>query len=129
MDLADGLRVVADDGEIRMIVLNLAQNACHAMPTGGTLRVTTRREGAQILMEFRDTGVGIPPEELDLVFARFYRGSNALAAHTEGLGLGLPVAKAIAEAHGGEICAQSAVDQGTVIAVRLPMVGRLRVAA
>ena len=118
-----------DQGRLRQLFLILLDNAVRYSRAGSEVSVRMGFDPRGVVVQVRDTGVGIPPEELDLVFARFYRGSNALAGHTEGLGLGLPVAKAIVEAHGGEICAQSAVDQGTVITVSLPMVGRLRVAA
>jgi signal transduction histidine kinase len=128
VEVADAV-VSGDQGRLRQLFLILLDNAVRYSRAGSEVSVWMGPDPRGVAVRVRDTGAGIPPEELDLVFARFYRGSNALAGHTEGLGLGLPVAKAIAEAHGGEICAQSAVDQGTVITVHLPMVGRLRVAA
>jgi signal transduction histidine kinase len=82
-----------------------------------------------VSVQVRDTGIGIAPQELDQVFERFYRGDNAAAQHADGLGLGLPVAKAIVEAHNGEITVDSQLDGGTTITVILPTAHKLRVAA
>lgn len=79
-----------------------------------------------VSVHVRDTGIGISPEELDQVFERFYRGNNATVLHSDGLGLGLPVAKAIVEAHGGDIIADSQLDQGTTITVTLPTLPTVR---
>jgi signal transduction histidine kinase len=67
-----------------------------------------------------DRGIGIPPEELEGIFERFRRGGNAAAMNEEGLGLGLPVAKAIVEAHKGRIEMASRPGEGTTVTVALP---------
>ena len=117
MDLADGLRVVANDGEIRMIVLNLAQNAFHAMPKGGMLRVTTRREGAEILIEFQDTGVGIPPDDLQHIFDPFF---SRRADGATGTGLGLSISRSLVKAFYGELKVETRVGAGSRFTVHLP---------
>lgn len=120
-DLADGIRVVANDGEIRMIVLNLAQNAFHAMPEGGRLRVTTRRDGAEVLIELEDTGVGIPAEDLDRIFEPFF---SRRADGAAGTGLGLSISRSLAKAFHGELTVESRVDVGSRFTVHLPDAAR-----
>ena len=121
--------VSGDQGRLRQVFLILLENAVRYSHPGSQIRVRTGPAPQGVVVAVHDTGVGIPPEELGLVFERFYRGSNAGGAHADGLGLGLPVAKAIVEAHGGAIAVQSRVDEGTVITVTLPAFPRVRVAA
>ena len=71
-------------------------------------------------MSVADHGIGIAPEELDGIFERFRRGGNATEHNEEGLGLGLPVAKAIIEAHKGRIQMDSRLGEGTTVTVALP---------
>ncbi len=116
-NLAKGLRVLASDGEIRMIVLNLAQNAFHAMPKGGSLTVTTRRQDAEILMAFEDTGVGIAAEDLQRIFDPFY---SRRADGAAGTGLGLSICRSLVKAFHGELTVESQVGVGSSFTVRLP---------
>ena len=74
----------------------------------------------EVRVSVTDRGIGIPPEELEGVFERFRRGGSALAMNEEGLGLGLPVAKAIVEAHKGRIEMASRPGKGTTVTVALP---------
>jgi two-component system sensor histidine kinase ResE len=71
-------------------------------------------------MEVRDTGAGIPPEQLPRIFDKFYQASNQSSARAAGTGLGLAIAKQIVEAHGGSISCESTVGQGTVFRLMLP---------
>jgi len=116
--------VLADPQNLAQIFLNLVLNAVDAMPTGGTLTVTTRpvssRGGgsgeADVLVEIRDTGVGISPEDLPRIFEPFFttKGSE------KGTGLGLSVSRNLVVEHGGEINVVSAPGVGTTFSVRLP---------
>jgi signal transduction histidine kinase len=117
IDVAKGLRVVANDGEIRMIVLNLAQNAFHAMPKGGALKVTTRLDGAKILIELEDTGVGIPTEDLHRIFEPFF---SRRADGAAGTGLGLSICRSLVKAFHGELTVESRVGVGSKFTVSLP---------
>ena len=73
-------------------------------------------------MTVRDTGIGIAPDELDLVSGRFCRGSNAPQMAPSGEGLGLHVAQSIVDAHGGDLTIESEVGRGTTVRVRLPLI-------
>ena len=92
-------------------------------PPGGEVTVTLVADGDHALLEVRDTGVGIAPEDVTRLFERFYRTEDAHRARVPGLGLGLSICQAIAEQHGGSIQARSEVGVGTVMAVRLPLGG------
>lgn len=72
------------------------------------------------MIEVKDTGIGIPPDELARVFERLYRGSNARFFYADGTGLGLPIAQWIAITHGGTLTVRSTLSSGTCMSVRLP---------
>jgi signal transduction histidine kinase len=113
--------VSGDNGRLRQMFLILLDNAVRYSQPEATVTVWLGADQRGFTVEVRDNGLGICAEELELIFARFYRGSNTGNANVEGLGLGLPMAKAIVVAHGGEISVQSVVDQGTVVAVSFPI--------
>ncbi len=113
-----GLAADADPTLLRQVLIGLLSNAArHTDPSGSvTLRAT--RANGEALIEVIDTGSGIPAEDLDRVFERFYRSSDALAH--EGFGLGLAIAKRMVEVMGGTIGAASEEGHGSVFWVRLP---------
>lgn len=114
---AEDLRVIATDSELRMLVLNLAQNAFHAMPRGGKLTITGRCDGSNVVLAFSDTGIGIPRDELSRIFDPFY---SKRADGVQGTGLGLTICKAIASRYQGSLAAQSEPGKGTVFTVTFP---------
>jgi signal transduction histidine kinase len=109
----------ADEMRLGQLVDNLLSNAVKFTPDGGTVTATIARRGTVERLEVADTGVGIPADELDKLFDRFYRASTASAV--AGTGLGLSIAKAIAEAHGGSISVASEIGVGTTFTVDLPV--------
>jgi PAS domain S-box-containing protein len=115
--LAGGLRVVATDSEMRMLVFNLAQNAFHAMPSGGRLEIKGVVAGSSVVLTFADTGVGIAAEDLKRIFQPFWsrRGDGS-----QGTGLGLPICREIVKRYGGSIGVRSVVGKGTTFEVVLP---------
>lgn len=114
--------VVRGDGErLRRMVLNLVENAIKYTPEGGRLRLALERRQGWALLHVSDTGVGIPPEEQGRVFQRFYRAEDTRLHGPEGSGLGLCIARSIAEAHGGRILVDSAPDRGSTFTVHLPL--------
>jgi two-component system, OmpR family, sensor kinase len=116
--------ITADADRLRQILLNLVYNAVAHTPADGTITLHTRPDPTGIAIGVRDTGTGIPPEDLPHVFERFYRGDPARARssqHAGSAGLGLAIAKGLVEAHGGEISIASTVGQGTTVTVHLPL--------
>ncbi|HKE74384.1 MAG TPA: HAMP domain-containing sensor histidine kinase [Acidimicrobiales bacterium] len=110
--------VWGDEVRLGQVVDNLLSNAVKFAPGGIVTATVTRREG-QAELTVADTGVGMPPEDLDKVFDRFYRASTAGA--TVGTGLGLSIARSIVEAHGGTIGVTSELGEGTTFRVELPL--------
>jgi PAS domain S-box-containing protein len=111
----------ADGRSFKQILLNLLSNAVKFTPPGGRVTVEVQyepREGYVIAVS--DTGIGIPPEALELVFTPFGQVDNILTRKHEGTGLGLPLARALVEAHGGKLEIESDLEHGTTITVRMP---------
>jgi two-component system, OmpR family, sensor kinase len=115
------IRIRGDPDRLRQLLLLLLDNACRYTPAGGEISIALAGVGPHAVVTVRDTGIGIPPEELELVTARFYRGSKASRMAPSGGGLGLHVARAIAETHGGDLVIESEVDRGTAVRIRLPL--------
>ncbi|MBC7237132.1 MAG: GAF domain-containing protein [Chloroflexi bacterium] len=105
----------ADADQLQQVFINLVTNAVQAMPEGGMLSVSTRRDGDYIEIRVQDTGIGIAEENLARVFEPFFTTKE------KGIGLGLAVSASIIEGHRGTIRVESKVGKGTVFIVRLPM--------
>lgn len=116
----EDLRIFATDAELRMLVLNLTQNAFHAMPKGGTLRIRGRHDGEQVIVTFEDDGVGIPPDVLTHIFEPFF---SKRADGVQGTGLGLTICKAIATRYQGQVTAESPPGGGAVFTLQFPKAG------
>jgi len=108
--------VVGDADALKQVLLILLDNALKH--TAGPIAVATAVEDEHVAISIQDSGPGIDPAEMPHVFERFYRGSEA--RDKPGLGLGLPIARALAEAQGGTLTVQSRVGQGTVVTLTLP---------
>jgi signal transduction histidine kinase len=109
----------ADPMRLGQVVDNLLSNAVKFTPAGGTVRSTLGVKGDTVRLEVSDTGVGIPPDEVDRLFDRFFRASTARTV--PGTGLGLSIARGIAEAHGGAVTLWSELGVGTTFVVELPL--------
>jgi two-component system NtrC family sensor kinase len=110
--------VSADPGLLEQAFLNLALNACQAMPDGGQLRIVARPQaGGVVQIAFEDTGVGIPPEALDRVFDLYY------TTKSEGSGIGLSLVYRTIQLHDGEIEVQSVPGRGTTFRILLRQAG------
>ena len=117
---ADGpVEIDGDRGRLFQLLDNLVSNAIKFTPTGGRVEVCVSRNGAAIL-EVRDTGMGFTAGEAARVFERFFRTDDAVAGQVPGTGLGLYIAQAIAEAHGGIISAAPRDGGGAVFRIELP---------
>jgi signal transduction histidine kinase len=115
---APGLVVTGDRVRLEQVVANLIDNAIKYTPAGGTVAVQACGDGTTVRIDVRDTGPGIPQEELARIFVRLFRGDTSRSER--GLGLGLSLVKAIVEAHGGSVAVDSQVGRGATFAVRLP---------
>ncbi|SFK29901.1 cell wall metabolism sensor histidine kinase WalK [Cellulomonas sp. KH9] len=113
-------RVQADPVRLGQALDNLLANAVKFTPAGGTVRVEVEPTPRGVRVAVRDTGIGIPPDELTHLMERFYRASTATRRAIPGVGLGLSITKAVAEAHGGTMEVASTVGEGTVFTITLP---------
>ncbi len=113
--------VLGDAAEIERVIINLLSNAIKFTTGGGQIALAFADDiPGTVTLTVTDTGVGIPPEDLDHVFDRFHRASNAVASTAPGTGLGLAIVKSIVERHGGSIDVASELHRGTTFMVRLP---------
>jgi len=118
IDIPERLRMVASDGEMRMVVLNLVQNAFHAMPSGGRLTIRAKEmEDGRIEISIADTGCGISAEHLTKIFYPFW---SWRADGSSGSGLGLPISKTTVERWFGEISASSEPGKGSTFILTFP---------
>jgi signal transduction histidine kinase len=106
---------------IRQILVNLLTNAHEYSPEGASIAVSAQAVGAEVEISVSDNGPGIPEDQLERIFERFTRGEAGLTQRVGGTGLGLAISKSLVELHGGSISAESAVEQGSVFRVRLPI--------
>ena len=126
-ELAPGVPVIQADRQLlRQVFLNLLTNAGDAMPDGGTLSLRVAAgslEGGRpaVVIEFADTGVGIPPEDLGSVKGKFFKGSNAV----RGSGIGLALVDSIMNALDGTLDLRSTLGKGTVVTLGLPLYKKL----
>lgn len=114
-------RIMGDRGRLRQLALNLIDNAIKYTPSGGRVELRVVRDGDEVTFSVADTGEGIPAEDLQRIFERFYRVDKARSRQRGGTGLGLSICKWIAEAHGGRISAESELGRGSKFHVFLPL--------
>ena len=112
--------IVCDRARIAQLVDNLVANAIKFTPEGGQVELRAAHLDNAIDISVKDTGIGIPAEELPRLFGRFFRASNAAGSSIPGTGLGLAISQAIAEAHNSVITVQSTVAHGTTFRLQLP---------
>ena len=111
-------RVWADPGRLEQVLQNLAANAARHTPAGGRIALEASSADGEVVLRVRDSGPGVPPEHLPRIFDRFYK-ADASRAGAAGSGLGLSIARAIVERHGGRITAHNALEGGAVFEIRL----------
>lgn len=113
--------VPADARRIHQVIANLVENAVRYTPAGTPITMTSALEGDHVLIQVIDQGPGIPPEHLDKLFERFYRGAHSQDGDVRGVGLGLSICKGLVEAHGGRIWVESEPGKGSCFAFTLPL--------
>lgn len=122
--LATDLPLIEADGVRLLRVLdNLLTNARQHTPEGGTIVLEATADANHVQIRVRDTGVGLAEDEAVHVFERYYRGTSARTRSGEGTGLGLPISRAIARAHGGELTVTSTQGEGSTFTLDLPLSG------
>jgi two-component system phosphate regulon sensor histidine kinase PhoR len=117
--VSGGAEMTANKNRIRQLLLNLCDNAIKYSGQGGEVSVALQQAGGQVTVTVKDKGIGIPEEELNRVFERFYRAKNAGGATVPGTGLGLAIVKHIAQLYGGEVLLRSAPGEGSEFVVRM----------
>jgi signal transduction histidine kinase len=125
-DLPDGLPALNIDAHrIKQVLYNLLDNAIAHTGKGGKVTVKVLEKDKMATVSVADTGEGIPPEDLPMIFERFYRVDKSRTRHTGGSGLGLTIAKRLVEAHGGKISAESQAGKGSIFTFTLPVSAKI----
>ncbi|WP_448953354.1 ATP-binding protein [Labrys neptuniae] len=125
---SNGVDIEADRRALRLIMLNLVSNAIKFTPEGGRIGLRIRQHGDRIAIYVEDTGIGIPPEAISKLGRPFEQVQTQFTKTHKGSGLGLSIAKSLAELHGGSIRIRSVLGAGTVVMVVLPVQAARKVA-
>jgi heavy metal sensor kinase len=118
---AGQITIVGDKVRLRQLFLNLVDNAIKYTPEGGSVTLSVEQQNGSAVFQVEDTGIGIPADEQDKIFDRFYRVDKARSREAGGSGLGLSIAKWIVDLHRGTIAVSSQMNKGSVFTVRLPL--------
>ncbi|WP_420630704.1 ATP-binding protein [Candidatus Leptofilum sp.] len=119
----DKLLVVVDEDVMEVIIGNLLNNAVKFTPRSGRIEIKVERQGREAWFRIKDSGIGVPEDQLERIFKRFYQVESPLRRQHEGMGLGLSIAKELVELHDGRIWAESSNKEGSefIIALRLEL--------
>ena len=120
----EGIRLKADRVRFKEVLYNLLSNAVKFTPAQGKVWVESSRDGGFATVAVNDTGIGLPPEEQESIFAKFYQAAATTKGIREGTGLGLAITKRLVEQHGGRIWIESQVGQGSRFSFTLPLAAR-----
>ena len=110
-----------DPDKIERIMLNLISNAIKFTPSCGKITVRLKKKKRYVLISVIDTGIGIPPDKLDLIFERFRQVDKSLTRNREGSGIGLSLVKSLLEMHGGSISVKSEIGEGSEFMINIPI--------
>jgi signal transduction histidine kinase len=116
--------VEVDAERLGQVLRNLLANAITHTPLGGRIEIAAIQQGKSVVVSVRDTGAGIPEEDLPFIFERFYRADHSRARSTGGAGLGLSIVKQLVELHGGRVWADSQEGEGSTFYLSLPALDR-----
>nr|WP_246851617.1 HAMP domain-containing sensor histidine kinase [Patulibacter sp. SYSU D01012] len=119
-DVSGEAVVLGDDGQLRQVLANLVRNALVHTPDGTPIEVAVRRAGTDVELHVRDHGPGLPTDDPQAIFGRFWRSEGGRTRGRGGAGLGLAIVAAVVEAHGGTVGARDADGGGACFVVRLP---------
>ena len=118
--ISPDLKVAVNKSQLNQVLQNLIQNAIKYNRSRGRIAIAANVVGKRIIVSVKDTGIGIPKEDLPRIFDRFHRAANARTMTERGTGLGLSIVKSILIAHGCRIWAESALGKGTTFFFSLP---------
>jgi signal transduction histidine kinase len=115
-------QVLADEDRLIQILINLIGNGLQYTPPGGRVEISATAQVDQLEIQIKDSGIGIAPEHLPLLFTRFYRVDKSRSRSSGGSGIGLTIVKHLVEKHGGQVRAESAGEgQGSTFIFTLPL--------
>jgi signal transduction histidine kinase len=120
-NIADGSLVRGCVPYLKRVLDNLLSNSIKFTPPGGAITVKVWEDGGQVVLEVKDTGIGIPSDQLERIFERFYQVDGSARRRYGGVGLGLALVKELVELHGGQVVVESQVDAGSTFTVTLPV--------
>lgn len=118
----NGIRLYVDQVRIQMALANILNNAARFTPERGQITIKAERRNDEVWVSVTDTGIGLEPDHFEQIFQQFYQVENPMTRTYGGMGIGLSIARALVEAHGGRIWATSpGLGQGTTITIALPL--------
>lgn len=117
VDVTPNINLAVDAAKIRQVVQNLVSNALRYTDKGGNVKITLKQDKYNVIFSVADTGIGISKEDLPNIFERFYRTDRSRARESGGMGIGLAIVKAIVDAHGAKVTAESEEGVGSVFTV------------
>jgi signal transduction histidine kinase len=118
---ADLPSILANRQNMEEVMSNLITNGIKYSPVGATITISAATENMYLKLQVADTGFGIPEEDLEKIFSRFYRVKDANTRQVQGTGLGLAIVKSIIESHHGKISVASEIGRGTTFTILLPL--------
>lgn len=121
MNLETSLPVMGDATQLRRVLVNLLDNAVKHTPSGGKVQLQGRQVGLDVEIEVMDTGIGIARDELPRIFERFYQVARDKSREAGGVGLGLSIARALAEENSGTLDVVSSPNQGSQFLLKMPL--------
>lgn len=114
-----------DENKIQQVVMNFADNAIYYSKEGDKIKILLKKAGDRVEFRVKDSGIGVPPDEQNKLFGKFFRATNARKARPDGTGVGLFLAKKVVEDHGGKIIFESIEGQGSTFGFSLPLPKRV----
>ena len=121
LELPAGVRVLGDRRQLVSALGNLVENGVKYSEAGSTVQVRVRVEGASVELMVADHGIGIPAQDHDRIFERFYRVDKGRGRDTGGTGLGLAIVRHVATNHRGEVLVSSQEGEGSTFVLRIPL--------
>jgi signal transduction histidine kinase len=120
LDVPAGTKVAADIDKTRQILVNLLANALKFTPAGGRITVEVVERDRRVAISVKDTGIGVPEDQLERIFEPFAQAKSALQAADAGVGLGLAISRQLARAMDGDLTVKSGVNEGSTFTLTLP---------